>query len=137
MRRQDSETQDRTAREGGRLLRAPQGDGKAGTGEQDGDAERRGGQPQPVAACDARLEGQHRDEMGGPDADTAGRGRNPDPYGPHATLALSRMGEQADGRERRQHADADGKADEHHIVLANEAPVDTQHRQPISCSEPE
>ncbi len=77
MRRQNAEPQDGTAQHGGRLLRASQGDREACAGEQDRDGERSGGQPELIAARDARIEGQHGDEMRGPDADTAGQAATP------------------------------------------------------------
>ena len=95
----DAQPQDRTAH--GRRERdaRQQGDAQAEAGQEDCDEERDQREAEVVAAREPGLEGEHRHEMGRPDAGAASHRRDGEPDGPQATRRSVRMVEQHHGGE--------------------------------------
>ena len=76
-----------------------------------------------VSCWKSWREGQHRDEMGGPDS-KAGRGcANAEPDLLHVAVGAAHMMKQADGRDRCEHADHRGQSHEAKIVLVHDAAI--------------
>jgi hypothetical protein len=90
-------------------------------GHQDGNGQRAGGSGQTVARDHARIIAQHRHEVSGPDAETDGGARSPDPARRHRSGVMPGMAKQQDGGDRGHHADQRGKGDIPLVMLVANA----------------
>ena len=121
----DSSTEDRTMSKW--LLNR---DGKARAGDQHRNDEREDRQAKMIAGRDTRLISQHRNEMGGPDAE-AGRERSQTkPQDALAVLRRVRTLQQADAHDACQETDRSGQADQPPVMFDSQTREYTVHATP-------
>ena len=127
--RGDAGADDDAARAGAprRFHRA--GHREAGAGHCNGRDKRERGERDVVTDRDARLVGEHRDEVGRPDA-AAGRSAGPgDPPGADMSCGGERAAEQADGGEARREANGAREHDQPVVMLGRQTGQNAEHRR--------